>query len=91
MERERERKRNNTRAFLSPFSPIPLPRFPSPSSFSAVVLWELFTQEEPWSHLSSVQVVGKVGFGGGRARLPIPPTVPAPIMALIEACWAEDP
>ena len=58
-------------------------------SLTAVVLWELFTQREPWADLSSVQVVGAVGFG--KARLPIPDSVPPPIAALIEACWAEDP
>ena len=58
-------------------------------SLIAVVLWELFTQKEPWADLTSVQVVGQVGFGG--ARLPIPATVPPAIASLIEACWAEDP
>ena len=59
------------------------------SRITAVVLWELFTQQEPWADLSSVQVVGQVGFG--KARLPIPGTVPPAIADLIEKCWSEDP
>jgi hypothetical protein len=86
-EKEKNGDGEGTAFFLvitHPFSPLLPTTFPP-----AVVLWELFTQKEPWADFSSVQVVGQVGFGG--ARLPIPEAVPPPIAGLIERCWADDP
>lgn len=54
-----------------------------------VILWELMTESIPWSHLSSMQVVGVVGFMD--QRLDIPEGLDPIIAAIISDCWASDP
>lgn len=54
-----------------------------------IILWEIFTFQQPWSGLSPAQVVGAVGFQ--HRRLQIPKDLNPKIAALIESCWANDP
>uniref|UniRef100_A0A1D1Y4B0 non-specific serine/threonine protein kinase n=1 Tax=Anthurium amnicola TaxID=1678845 RepID=A0A1D1Y4B0_9ARAE len=53
-----------------------------------VILWELVTMQQPWSELSSAQVVGAVAFQN--RRLTIPPNTCPVLAALMESCWAND-
>ncbi|KAL3536156.1 hypothetical protein ACH5RR_004617 [Cinchona calisaya] len=54
-----------------------------------IILWELATVQQPWSNLNPAQVVAAVGFKG--KRLEIPCDVNPHIIAIIEACWANEP
>lgn len=54
-----------------------------------VILWEIFTLQQPWNGLSPAQVVGAVGFQ--HRRLHMPQELNPTIAALIESCWASDP
>eukprot|EP00899_Mesostigma_viride_P006497 jgi/Mesvir1/15849/Mv03397-RA.1 len=54
-----------------------------------VILWELFTLQQPWHGLNPMQVVGAVGFQ--HQRLAIPPDVDPVIADIINRCWADDP
>ncbi|KAL3641884.1 hypothetical protein CASFOL_012699 [Castilleja foliolosa] len=54
-----------------------------------VVLWELVTHKIPWDKLSSVQVIGAVGFMN--QRLDIPDDVDPQWVSLIESCWQSEP
>ncbi|KAG8369176.1 hypothetical protein BUALT_Bualt15G0124000 [Buddleja alternifolia] len=54
-----------------------------------VILWELVTMQQPWSGLSPAQVVGAVAFQN--RRLVIPQNTSPILVALMEACWADDP
>jgi hypothetical protein len=56
----------------------------------AVLLWEMFTNEVPWSHVPSpMQIIYFVGVL--HQRLPIPDDCPPPLKELIAACWADQP
>ncbi|GLT88754.1 hypothetical protein SLE2022_067650 [Rubroshorea leprosula] len=54
-----------------------------------VVLWELVTLQQPWKHLTQLQVVATVGFKN--KRLEIPSSVNPGIASLIQLCWANEP
>ncbi|XP_010540027.1 PREDICTED: serine/threonine-protein kinase EDR1-like isoform X3 [Tarenaya hassleriana] len=54
-----------------------------------VILWELFTLQQPWGKMNPMQVVGAVGFQ--HRRLEIPDFVEPGISDLIEKCWQTDP
>ncbi|GFQ05189.1 serine/threonine-protein kinase edr1 [Phtheirospermum japonicum] len=54
-----------------------------------VVLWELVTHKIPWDKLSSVQVIGAVGFMN--QRLDIPEDVEPQWVSLIESCCHSEP
>lgn len=51
-----------------------------------VVLYELVTNQEPWTSLNPMQVVGAVGFAG--QRLSLPPNLDPKVAAIINSCWA---
>ncbi|KAL5569551.1 hypothetical protein UlMin_026126 [Ulmus minor] len=55
----------------------------------AIILWELMTLQQPWRNLSSMQVVGAVGFK--HQRLEIPKNINPRIADLIKICWDKDP
>ncbi|KAJ7538884.1 hypothetical protein O6H91_11G067300 [Diphasiastrum complanatum] len=54
-----------------------------------VILWELATEQVPWTGLNSMQVVGAVGFMN--QRLIIPEDLNPAFASLIEDCWQSDP
>ncbi|KAF6253092.1 kinase-like domain-containing protein [Scenedesmus sp. NREL 46B-D3] len=54
-----------------------------------VVLYELVTNQEPWTSLNPMQVVGAVGFAG--QRLALPPNLEPHVAAVINHCWASKP
>ncbi|KAL9249166.1 putative serine/threonine-protein kinase SIS8 [Drosera capensis] len=54
-----------------------------------VILWELFTLQQPWGRMNAMQVVGAVGFQ--HRRLDIPDNVEPVIADLIRRCWQTDP
>ncbi|KAI3515772.1 hypothetical protein L1887_14676 [Cichorium endivia] len=54
-----------------------------------VILWELFTLQQPWGGMNPMQVVGAVGFQ--HRRLEIPHDVDPTIASIIERCWQTDP
>ncbi|CAM0876338.1 unnamed protein product [Alopecurus aequalis] len=54
-----------------------------------VVLWELVTQKIPWNTLSTVQVIGAVGFMDQRRE--IPSNTDPEWASIIESCWDSDP
>ncbi|XP_047329624.1 serine/threonine-protein kinase CTR1-like [Impatiens glandulifera] len=53
-----------------------------------VILWELVTMKQPWSELSSAQVVGAVAFQN--RRLTVPPNTSPILTSLMESCWDDD-
>ncbi|XP_013591885.1 PREDICTED: serine/threonine-protein kinase EDR1 [Brassica oleracea var. oleracea] len=53
-----------------------------------VILWELFTLQQPWGRMNAMQVVGAVGFQ--HRRLDIPDFVDPAIAELIRKCWQTD-
>ncbi|KFK41812.1 hypothetical protein AALP_AA2G174700 [Arabis alpina] len=53
-----------------------------------VILWELFTLQQPWGKMNAMQVVGAVGFQ--HRRLDIPEFVDPAIADLISKCWQTD-
>ncbi|CAA7043158.1 unnamed protein product [Microthlaspi erraticum] len=53
-----------------------------------VILWELFTLQQPWGKMNPMQVVGAVGFQ--HRRLDIPDFVDPAIADLISKCWQTD-
>ncbi|KAL8171127.1 hypothetical protein V2J09_022931 [Rumex salicifolius] len=54
-----------------------------------VILWELATLRIPWTGLSSMQVVGAVGFQN--KRLEVPKEVDSAVAQIIHDCWENDP
>ncbi|KAL0694776.1 hypothetical protein Bca4012_061956 [Brassica carinata] len=54
-----------------------------------VILWELFTLQQPWGKMNPMQVVGAVGFQ--HRRLEIPESVDPRIADIISKCWQTDP
>ncbi|XP_060207133.1 uncharacterized protein LOC132634959 [Lycium barbarum] len=54
-----------------------------------VILWELMTVSIPWKDLNPLQVVGVVGFRGG--RLDIPQKLDPRVSAIIVDCWQSSP
>jgi len=54
-----------------------------------VILWELFTLQQPWGKMNPMQVVGAVGFQ--HRRLDIPEFVDPGIADIIRKCWQTDP
>ncbi|KAF2554668.1 hypothetical protein F2Q68_00013603, partial [Brassica cretica] len=50
-----------------------------------VILWELFTLQQPWGKMNPMQVVGAVGFQ--HRRLEIPESVDPRIADIISKCW----
>ncbi|CAM6110471.1 unnamed protein product [Calypogeia fissa] len=54
-----------------------------------VILWELATEEIPWSNLNPMQVVGAVGFMN--RRLHIPEDMDKECASVIQSCWSSDP
>ncbi|XP_010428298.1 PREDICTED: serine/threonine-protein kinase EDR1-like isoform X2 [Camelina sativa] len=54
-----------------------------------VILWELFTLQQPWGKMNAMQVVGAVGFQ--HRRLDIPDFVDPAIADIIRKCWQTDP
>ncbi|XP_024007833.1 probable serine/threonine-protein kinase SIS8 isoform X2 [Eutrema salsugineum] len=54
-----------------------------------VILWELFTLQQPWGKMNPMQVVGAVGFQ--HRRLEIPDFVDPGIADIIRKCWQTDP
>ena len=54
-----------------------------------VVLFELYTQTPPWPDLSSVQVVGAVGWGN--LSLEVPENIDPRMQALMQACLQKEP
>lgn len=50
-----------------------------------VILWELFTMQQPWGGMNPMQVVGAVGFQ--HRRLDIPDNIDPTIADLIRKCW----
>ncbi|EFH66522.1 kinase family protein [Arabidopsis lyrata subsp. lyrata] len=54
-----------------------------------VILWELFTLQQPWGKMNPMQVVGAVGFQ--HRRLEIPEFVDTGIADIIRKCWQTDP
>lgn len=50
-----------------------------------VILWELFTLQQPWGKMNPMQVVGAVGFQ--HRRLEIPEFVDPGIADIIRNCW----
>ncbi|KFK43966.1 hypothetical protein AALP_AA1G197400 [Arabis alpina] len=54
-----------------------------------VILWELFTLQQPWGKMNPMQVVGAVGFQ--HRRLEIPDHVDPAIADIIRKCWQTDP
>eukprot|EP00878_Enallax_costatus_P017272 GHUV01018140.1.p1 GENE.GHUV01018140.1~~GHUV01018140.1.p1 ORF type:complete len:339 (+),score=92.76 GHUV01018140.1:890-1906(+) len=52
-----------------------------------VVLYELVTNQEPWTSLNPMQVVGAVGFAG--QRLSLPPGLDPKVAGIINSCWAS--
>ncbi|KAL1559810.1 putative serine/threonine-protein kinase drkD isoform X1 [Salvia divinorum] len=53
-----------------------------------VVLWELMTEQIPWSDLNALQVVGVVGFMN--SRLDIPSNIDPQISSIISECWTSN-
>ncbi|CAH2067110.1 unnamed protein product [Thlaspi arvense] len=53
-----------------------------------VILWELFTLQQPWGKMNPMQVVGAVGFQ--HRRLDIPDSVDPAIADIISKCWQTD-
>ncbi|KAL0687678.1 hypothetical protein Bca4012_087355 [Brassica carinata] len=54
-----------------------------------IILWELMTTLIPWDRLSSIQVVGVVGFMD--RRLDLPERLNPQIASIVEDCWQTDP
>uniref|UniRef100_A0A1J3CKV8 non-specific serine/threonine protein kinase n=1 Tax=Noccaea caerulescens TaxID=107243 RepID=A0A1J3CKV8_NOCCA len=54
-----------------------------------VILWELFTLQQPWGKMNPMQVVGAVGFQ--HRRLEIPEFVDPGIADIIRNCWQTYP
>ena len=54
-----------------------------------VLLWELSVLRRPWEGYSDYQVMFQVTERGGRPK--IPEALDADLVALISACWADDP
>jgi len=54
-----------------------------------VVLYELTTNQEPWTSLNPMQVVGAVGFAG--QHLTLPSEMDPKVVQLILSCWAPQP
>ncbi|KAI5068973.1 hypothetical protein GOP47_0015274 [Adiantum capillus-veneris] len=54
-----------------------------------VILWELATEQVPWTNLNPMQVVGAVGFMD--QRLTVPEAVDSNWASLVKDCWNSDP
>ncbi|KAH7441785.1 hypothetical protein KP509_03G054200 [Ceratopteris richardii] len=54
-----------------------------------VILWELATEEIPWTNLNPMQVVGAVGFMN--QRLTVPEGLNSDWGRLVKDCWQSDP
>ncbi|KAK4749129.1 hypothetical protein SAY87_026578 [Trapa incisa] len=54
-----------------------------------VILWELFTMQQPWGGMNPMQVVGAVGYQ--HRRLDIPDDMDPVIADIIRNCWETDP
>ncbi|XP_031372458.1 probable serine/threonine-protein kinase SIS8 isoform X2 [Punica granatum] len=54
-----------------------------------VILWELFTMQQPWGGMNPMQVVGAVGYQ--HRRLDIPDDMDPVIADIIRKCWETDP
>ncbi|XP_073144613.1 probable serine/threonine-protein kinase SIS8 [Henckelia pumila] len=54
-----------------------------------VILWELFTLQQPWGGMNPMQVVGVVGFQ--HRRLEIPDNMDPVVADIIRKCWQTDP
>ncbi|MCO5581836.1 hypothetical protein L7F22_035725 [Adiantum nelumboides] len=54
-----------------------------------VILWELATEQVPWTNLNPMQVVGAVGFMD--QRLTVPEAVDFNWASLVKDCWIGDP
>ncbi|XP_073148452.1 probable serine/threonine-protein kinase SIS8 isoform X2 [Henckelia pumila] len=54
-----------------------------------VILWELFTLQQPWGGMNPMQVVGAVGFQ--HRRLEIPDNMDPVVADIIRKCWQTDP
>ncbi|MCL7023835.1 hypothetical protein MKW94_000293 [Papaver nudicaule] len=54
-----------------------------------VILWELATRKIPWDTLTSMQVIGAVGFMD--QRIEIPKDTDPQWASLIESCWHSEP
>ena len=54
----------------------------------AMVLFELLTHQLPFADVAALHAVAIVSLHG--ARPPVPLGAPAPLVALIRRCWAED-
>lgn len=50
-----------------------------------VILWELFTLQQPWGGMNPMQVVGAVGYQ--HRRLDIPDDMDPSIADIIRKCW----
>ncbi|KZV21726.1 hypothetical protein F511_02884 [Dorcoceras hygrometricum] len=50
-----------------------------------VILWELFTLQQPWGGMNPMQVVGAVGFQ--HRRLEIPDNMDPVVAEIIRKCW----
>jgi serine/threonine protein kinase len=50
-----------------------------------IILWELFTLQQPWRGMNSMQVVGAVGFQ--HRRLDIPDDMSPAIADIVRRCW----
>ncbi|WJX72060.1 putative serine/threonine-protein kinase sis8 [Trifolium repens] len=53
-----------------------------------IILWELFTLQQPWRGMNSMQVVGAVGFQ--HRRLDIPDDMSPAIADIVRRCWQTD-
>eukprot|EP00798_Chlamydomonas_sp_ICE-L_P017435 gene17435-23739_t len=57
-----------------------------------VILWELVTQQRPWSNLNEFQMIYQVTVESARLTIPEDnPRCPPPMQRLIASCWNEAP
>jgi|Transcript_1769 hypothetical protein len=55
----------------------------------ALLVWQLLTREDPFSHLSQIEAAGLVALQ--HARPPFPKDIPTALVDLISTCWSENP
>jgi hypothetical protein len=55
----------------------------------ALLVWQLLTREDPFSHLSQIEAAGLVALQ--HARPPFPKDIPKELVELISTCWSENP
>jgi len=87
------RERAYSAAWASPeqLNPRSLISFPTDVYSFAIVVWEIFSQQEPWEGCSDLQLMFATASGQFKDYHPFPPDTPKEMSDLCQACWSLFP